>query len=143
MASLCRGKPSTPPHTDPPFPPQGNHVLSLRAIAISAYTRQQPGLREQHVCFAALTQFSQSLETLSAHLSPPHPMAGLSVGHLWLKPTFLRVHALQADEAVSELASKYMILVSAALQRVCRSNLPNCTHSREGRSELEQARRKA
>lgn len=70
-------------------------------------------------------------------------MAGLSVSHSRLKPIFLGVRALQADEAVSELASKYMILVSTALQRVCRSNLPNYTHCREGRSELEQVRRNA
>lgn len=91
-------------------------------------------------------------EKLAAHLSPPHPclwggegvnalaaLAGLSVSHLWLKPIFLCIHALQVDE----LASKFMILVSTALQRVGRSNLPNDTHSREGRSELEQVRRNA
>lgn len=44
----------------------------------------------------------------------------------------------KADEAGSVLASKYMILVSKALQRICRSNLPNYTHFREGISELEQ-----
>lgn len=39
------------------------------------------------------------------------------MSHLWLKPIFAHIHALQADEAVSELASKYVILVSTALQR--------------------------
>lgn len=66
-------------------------------------------------------------------------LAGLSVSHLWLKQIFLCIHALQMDE----LASKFMILVSAALQRVGRPNFPNGTHSREGRSELEQVRRNA
>lgn len=70
-------------------------------------------------------------------------MAGLAVSHSWLKPTSLCIHTLQVDEAVPELLSKYMILVSTALQTVCRSNLPNYTHSREGRSELEQERRNA
>lgn len=68
-------------------------------------------------------------------------MAGLSVSHLWLKQILATVS--ECLMAVSELASKYMILVSTALQRVCRSNLPNYTHSREGRSELEQVRRNA
>lgn len=70
-------------------------------------------------------------------------MAGLCGNHLWLKPILFCVHTLQVNEAVPELASKYMILVPTALQRVCRSNLPNYSHSREGRSELEQARRNA
>lgn len=85
--------------------PRAATSCSLRAIASSACTWQQPGLRERHVCFAALTQFSRSLERLSAHLSSPHPMARPPVSHSWLKPIFLGVHALQADEAVSELAS--------------------------------------
>ncbi|TRZ22669.1 hypothetical protein HGM15179_004514 [Zosterops borbonicus] len=38
---------------------------------------------------------------------------------------------LGVDKAVSELASKYMILASTALQRVCRSNLPNYTPGEE------------